>query len=165
MNFADRELYKFNKDNMSSMQWLTVLTGLVFANLYLLPDNNSGCTFDSTHYNRVYLTFVAIPELALRLVCFLCYRREPLHVSKRQNIINCFKIVFYTSWQLYIFLHYSKFEVYCYNPFPTFNLVVFCFAFMLTLPVTFFTVMTAFFLTLFSPCIFYALFTIYQERR
>ena len=70
----------------------------------------------------------------------------------------------YSAWAIYVLRTFESFTPHCYDPYPSFSLVVFAVMICFILPLAFLTMCITLMLVLFSPCIIYQAVTYYQEQ-
>ncbi len=63
----------------------------------------------------------------------------------------------YAAWFLLCMWHYEDFNTACYEPYPSYSLVIFTVEVLCILPQAFFVICLVSFLIVFSPCIIYTL--------
>lgn len=143
-----------NKDALTK---LTIIAFLVSVNVVAFPEEHVGCQYNSTNFNWIFLMFVALPEMCLRMISLSMWRSNFL-LDFRKNFLQVMGPVLYSGWLIYTITAYEDFTPVCYEPYPSFGLVTFCVIMVLILPSAFMVICIASFLLLFCPCISYTVF-------
>ena len=138
----------------------TIALMSVGANLALWPELNPGCSFDTTHLNSLFMWVVLVPETALRTVA-LGFWDSRNYLTERNFVLNIATPCFYAVWSCLVACNYTTFQVECYQPIPSYSLVLFSVELILILPQAFFVFCVVTFLIVFSPCIAYSVIKTY----
>jgi hypothetical protein len=153
---------QFNKRNKDDLKKLLLLGLAIILNITCFPKENPACEFESTWFNRVFLYYVLLPEVLLRLV-FLGFWRTSRYLVQRKTILYVTAPCLYTAWFLLTMAHYREFTPNCYEPYPSYGLFVFCICMVLIMPAAFLVICIVSFLILFCPCISYTLGKAYYD--
>lgn len=148
------ERHKFNKKNRDHLILISVIAVAIVLNLEVWPDENNNCYFDSTWFNKVFLYGVVIPEALLRCV-FLGFWRTNRYIDHRKTVRDVLIPCLYAGWFTLAMIYYDDFSTACYEPYPSYSMVLFTINMVIILPKAFFTICVVTFLVLFSPCILY----------
>lgn len=68
-------------------------------------------------------------------------------------------------WWIYTLMEYDMLTQHCYNPYPSYSLMVYFAALILILPTAFIVICTLSFIVLFSPCLCYVLCKAWGDHR
>lgn len=153
---------QFNKRNKDDLTKLLLLGVAIILNLTCFPKENPACDFESTWFNRVFLYYVLLPEVLIRLV-FLCFWRTSRYLVQRKTVLYVTAPCLYTAWFLLTMADYRYFTPNCYEPYPSYGLFVFCISMVLIMPAAFLVICIVSFLILFCPCISYTLGKAYYD--
>lgn len=153
---------QFNKRNKDDLTKLLLLGVAIILNLTCFPKENPACDFESTWFNRVFLYYVLLPEVLIRLV-FLCFWRTSRYLVQRKTVLYVTAPCLYTAWFLLTMADYRHFTPNCYEPYPSYGLFVFCISMVLIMPAAFLVICIVSFLILFCPCISYTLGKAYYD--
>lgn len=93
-------------------------------NLTLWPETNPGCYYDTTHLNSLFLFVVLLPETVLRTI-LLWFWNTRLYLDQRSILIQIVTPCLYATWFCLAVLNYTAFQPECYQPFPSYSLVLF----------------------------------------
>ena len=112
----------------------------------------------------MFMYSVVLPEMALRLVC-LGFWKTRLFLNWRVMILEVTAPCLYTGWLIYAMYFYKDFTPACYEPYPSFSIVLFTIEMVLILPAGFLVICLLAFLVLFSPFIIYTMIKAYRDER
>ena len=70
MTYIERELFRFNKQNSLGIKFSLIFLIAIVVNLAFYPSENVGCSFPAAFLNKIFLIWVGVPELLIRLACF-----------------------------------------------------------------------------------------------
>ena len=155
---------QFNKDNKEDIMKFMFAGGVILINQYVLPEVNSNCHFDSTSLNAVFGLFVVLPLLLARITCLSCWNTAR-HLRTRMNFLAIMQILLYSAWFYYTCKDYGQFTASCYNPFPSFSLILFVVILIFTLPMAVMMMLGIICLVCFAPCIIYQIIIYYRASR
>lgn len=127
---------------------------VILINAYVLPEVNTNCNFNSTVLNSVFGIFVVVPLLFTKISFLSCWNTGR-HLRTRINVLIIMQILLYSAWFFYTCKDYDKFTASCYNPFPSFSLVLFVVILIYTLPMAVMMMLGIICLICFAPCIIY----------
>lgn len=142
-----------------------MVAGLVILiNAYALPEVNTNCHFNSTQLNVIFGIFVVAPLLITKIAFLSCWNTGR-HLRTRINVLIIMQILMYSAWFYYTCKDYGQFTASCYNPFPSFSLILFVVILIYTLPMAVMTMLAVICLLCFAPCIIYQLIIFYRSQR
>jgi hypothetical protein len=133
-------------------------------NVYVWPSINTNCKYDTTWLNAVFLYGVLLPEAILR-VTSLAFWRSASYLTVRRVWIEVTPPCLYAIWLLVTLWYYTDFTPACYEPYPSYGLLVFTVVLCLVIPSAFFVLCMMSLLIVFSPCIGYQIFKGYMNQR
>mmetsp|Transcript_23321 Transcript_23321/g.31196 ORF Transcript_23321/g.31196 Transcript_23321/m.31196 type:complete len:149 (+) Transcript_23321:805-1251(+) len=129
---------------------------LVLINLFALPDIKTGCKFESTFFNAIFLYACLIPETILRVIFrFFLLSDFEERMWRRNQILKAVTGVLYAVFAIYVLRTFETFTVHCYDPYPSFSLFTFSVIICFILPQAFIVCCIATMFILFLPCICY----------
>ena len=135
---------------------MSIFASLILINLFALPDIKTGCKFESTYFNAVFLYACLIPETFMRIV-FRFALLSPFEdqLWKRSQILTAIIGVLYAVYAIYVLRTFETFTIHCYDPYPSFSLFSFAVIILFILPKAFIVCCFVTMFVLFSPCICY----------
>ena len=138
---------------------------LIMINLFALPQIKTGCKFESTYFNAIFLYACLIPETLMRIVFrfFLLSNFEDA-MWKRSQILKSIIGVLYAVFAIYVIRTFETFTIHCYDPYPSFSLFTFAVIICFILPQAFIVCCLLTMLVLFSPCLCYWGFNYAQQE-
>jgi hypothetical protein len=105
----------------------------VIFNLTLWSEENTNCYYEATWLNSMFLYYVLVPELAIRLGC-LGFWNTTNYLSQRKMLIDVTSSCLYAAWFLLTMVQYKEFTPACYEPYPSYSVFLFTIEMLIILP-------------------------------
>jgi hypothetical protein len=136
----------------------------VIINKQVWPTENTNCGYEATWLNTIFLYYVIVPEVTIRVAC-LGFWNTTSYLSQRKMIIDVTCSCLYAAWFLLTMVYYNDFTPACYEPYPSYSIFLFTIEMLLILPQAFFVICLVSFLIVFCPCILYTIGKAYVDER
>jgi len=112
----------------------------------------------------MFLFYVLLPDLVLRVLGIFFMKTGNSFEWKKLILLLAMPLLS-SWWWIYTMVQYDKLTTHCYNPYPTFSLMVYWAALVVIIPTAFIVICVLSFLVLFSPCICWLLCRVWGDAR
>lgn len=158
-------LERSNKSNKSEIIKNLAFLLAILLNLILAPNLPAGCDFDSTLYNKKFLFFVLLPDLSLRLIVAQFFSTQGRWLRRREFILALFAPCLAAGWWVYTLTQMDKLSQHCYEPYPSYGLLVYFALLVMIIPAAFLVLCALSLLVFCCPCITFLVVGNIMERR
>ena len=155
---------RLNKKNKEEMIKNAFFVVAVVVNLLVYPGIKTNCMFESTLYNKLFLYIVLIPDVFFRLIAAY-YHRSTYMVDNRSLFLAVLAPVLSAGWWLYTLYYIPNLTQHCYEPYPSYSLLVYFLITIVIIPQAFLVICIFGFLVLFCPCLTWVILKALYEQR
>lgn len=153
---------QLNKKNRQALTKLLLIALAIYVNQNYFDAENIGCRFRATLFNRDFLLYVIIPEVAMRMF-FILLRTNRTQIEHRIILHFVIPAMLYTAWFVGTAMWYGDdFTLQCYEPVPSFGMFLYSIIFTLVFPACFIVICSFSAVLLFCPCITYSIYNAYM---
>jgi hypothetical protein len=143
---------------------MSALVSIILLNYWFFRHENVGCNFDSYFCNRMFLWWIAVPESTMRLF-FFALKNSNYALNQRKMIALALPSIGYATWALICASFWEDMSPQCYEPYPSFGLMVMVAIYIFTLPAAIICIIVVAFFLMCCPCLTYMFGSWLTEQR